>query len=155
MIGGVIWIVYWVGYGMYQGKKIRYMNEIRVQQREERFRNNPNLLDCLVLLDNYYWDFQQQEKALYYGEYCIKLGVDDTRRSWYVHMILAKIYAKNRNLEKACYHIGVALKAAERDKVPESHIKELRIQDLIDSCKNKQNGSVLKTPGKLTDRCQI
>jgi len=139
MTAATIWIVCWIGYGIYQGKKIRHMNEIRVQQREEKFKNNPNLLDCLVLLNNYYWDFQQYEKALYYGDYCIALGVDDTRRGWYVHMLLADIYARNKSLEKACYHINFALRVAEHNKIPESHIEELGMQNLIESCKNRQN----------------
>jgi len=136
MIAGIIWIAYWIGFGIYEGKKVAQMYTLRIQQREDKFRNNPNLLDCLVLLDTYYWELRQYEKALYYGEYCIRLNVEGTRRGWYVHMLLADIYRKdNKNLEKACYHIRLGLEEAKRDNIDENHIKELKLQNLIDICK--------------------
>jgi hypothetical protein len=142
MIVAMTWAVYWIVYGIYKGGQVRHMNELRVQQREDKFKNNPNLLDCLVLLNNYYWDFRQYEKALYYGERCIKLDVDSTRRGWYVHMILADIHAKrNKNMEEACYHIRLGLEKAKRDNIPERNIDELKIQDLIDTCKANEKAS--------------
>ena len=53
-------------------------------------------------------------------------------------MVLADIYAKKKDMEKACYNINVALMEAERDKISESEIKQLGMQSLIDSCKKKQ-----------------
>jgi len=142
-------VVYFINDGVYMGyaahvdnkldaEKIQDMYRVRIEQREERFRNNPNLMDCVILLENYYWDLHEYGKALYYGEYCLRLGVDNTPRAWHVHILLADIYAKNKNWEKACYHFDLALKEAKVNKIPESQFKEFEIQDLVDSCKRKQ-----------------
>ena len=137
-IVATIWIIDYIHFGIHWEKKIRKQNKYYTQRREKSFYDHPNLLDCLVLLDRYYWWSQENDKALYYGEYCTKLGVDKTRRGCYVHMVLADIYAKKKDMEKACYNINVALMEAERDKISESEIKQLGMQSLIDSCKKKQ-----------------
>lgn len=130
-------VAIFIGYGIYVEKKSHLIFETIVSQKVEAFKRKPNLVECLALMDYYYWDFQEYEKAVYYANYCIKLNVNNTRRGWYVHMIIADIASKKRQMKQACYHIKYAMQLAEYHKIPSDKIKVFKLQDLLNSCDKK------------------
>jgi len=125
------------GFGIYQGYKVQQMFIDGVHRREAAFRQEPTLISSLVLMNNYYWDLKQYDKANYYADYCIKLNVDKTRRGWFVHMVKAELAAKNKNLDEACNHLNLALQLAKQFDIPETNFNDFEYQELLNSCTAK------------------
>lgn len=124
-----------VGYGIYEGKRNYRLHEKRIQQKEETFRKNPNLVQCLSLMDVYYWDFHNNDKVLFYAHNCIKLDVDMTQRGWYVHALMADAYWKTGKLRQACDHLNIAFNLDSQQHMTKEAIQELRLKDLLTACK--------------------
>lgn len=125
------------GYGIYEGNRVKQMIMDDVHKKEIAFQEKPNLLHSLVLMDNYYWDYKEYEKANYYADYSIKLGVEQTPRGWYVHMVKADIAARNKKIDEACHDLNLALQMAGQYKIPEDKIKPFTYQELLNTCTAK------------------
>jgi len=125
------------GYGIYEGNRVKRMIMDDVHKNEMAFQEKPNLLQSLVLMDNYYWDYKEYDKANYYAAYSIKLGVEQTPRGWYVHMVKADIASKNKKIDEACHDLSLALQMARQYKISENNIKTFTYQELLNTCTAK------------------
>ena len=141
-------ILAWVAPNIREARRLSQYHEALIQQRRERFENSPTLRDCVVLLNTYYWDYHDQERALAYGRRCIDLGADKTRRGWYVHMLLADIYNRRKDSQSACHHLDIGIKEAEEHKIPEDKVKYIGPPDLMKTCRRQGPSS----QGSATDR---
>jgi hypothetical protein len=119
---------------IYEAYRVRQMIIDDVHEREAAFHQKPDLLHALVLMDKYFWDFKQYEKANYYADYCIKLDVEKTNRGWYVHMVKADIASRNKDIKQACDNLQLALQLADQYKIREGQIKPFKYQDLLNTC---------------------
>lgn len=132
-------VTVFIGYGIYLEKERHRIFETMVARKAEAFKSKPNLIKCLALMDYYYWDFHEYEKAFYYADKCIKLNANNTRRGWYVHMVMADIASKKEQMKQACHHIKYAMQLAEYHKIPEDKIKVFKLQKLLNTCSKDSN----------------
>jgi hypothetical protein len=129
--GGLI-----VGFGVRETRRQKSISEKLYHEREEKFKATPNVIDGLALLQKS-WKRQEYKKTINYAEYCTKVGVDTTDLGWLVHLLMASAQSKTGNPEGACSEANLAVRLAQRDRIPDERLKEYGLKELLDNC-NKE-----------------
>ncbi|HES59256.1 MAG TPA: hypothetical protein ENO18_02400, partial [Caldithrix sp.] len=87
-------------------RKLKKDNEIL--QMQLSFQKKPNVEDSGILMAEYF-NKKDFEKALYYGNKCIELGVNDTRAGFWVNYVMAKIYKETNQYDLANKYLNIAI----------------------------------------------
>jgi len=75
---------------------------------EKSFKNSPNIDDALKLIDRYFY-LEDYNKALFYANECIRLGVNQTPMGYLVNFQMAILYDKIGQQQKAKIHLNKAI----------------------------------------------
>jgi hypothetical protein len=129
LIAGVLLI----GIVVYETNKLKALSEQSFHNREEKFKATPNIIDGMVLMHNS-WERKEYKKTLDYAQYCTKIGIDNTKRAWLVHILMASAYYRTGNQEKACYQANLAMTLAQRDHVPDEYLEHYGLKEVLGSC---------------------
>lgn len=104
----------------------------RYQKIELSFKKNPNIRDGAQLIE-YYFGREDLQKALFYANACIDLGVNNTPVGYNVNFNIAQIYHRLNNMEMATKHLKTAL---ELDKegviIGNNWLKKAGMQELLE-----------------------
>lgn len=122
-----------IGFGVHEANKLKAISEQHYHQREEKFKASPNIIDGMVLMHNS-WERKEYKKTLDYAQYCTKAGIDNTKRAWLVHILMASAHFRTGNQESACYQANLAVTLAQRDHVPNEYLKHYGLKEVLDSC---------------------
>ena len=123
-------------YAEHEEMHIHNISEQLFKQREDKFYKSPNVIDAMALMRKN-WEHKRYNKTIFYAEYCIKYGIDNTDQGWIVHAFMANAYIKLGNNEEACINADMAVKLSQRYNVSDENIKRYRLQDIIKSCNVK------------------
>jgi len=111
----------WIGFNAYNYHfKIIWKHKEERAQRfnsiEKSFNRSPNISDAMQLVDWYYNDKKDIPKALYFGNECIRLGVNETPAGYLANFWLADIYQNTGNKTLARKHLRVAIRL-DKEKI--------------------------------------
>jgi len=130
-------VVLGAGYFFYQQyiHPIETYKEERLQKfinYENSFNEKPNISDAFRLIDWYFNDKKDNEKAIYFGNECIRLGVEKTPAGFLVNYQLSVIHKANNNYMLSKEHLLKALKLDKNNRIIKNEwIKEDGLCDIL------------------------
>lgn len=89
-----------------------------IEKKESAFKKKPTKQLAMKLMDSYLHvtSIKDEQKAIYYGQKAIELGVNDSTYGYLVNLWLSSIYlAKDRS--KFCYYFNKALLLDKEGKI--------------------------------------
>ena len=109
-----LFLVGWGGYFYYQNHykiiwKHQEKREREFREIEQSFTKSPTIKDAGILMDFYHGQ-GNYKKALYFGNECIKLGVNETPIGFSIHYQLALIYKEIGDIDLSRKHLKTALR---------------------------------------------
>lgn len=93
--------------------------EQRYIDYEKSFNKQPNISDAFRLIDWYYNQKKNFEKAIFYGNECIRLGVEEIEipAAFLVNYQLSVIHKANNNFELSKKHLLRALELDDQNRI--------------------------------------
>lgn len=109
----LLFLVGWGGYFYYQTHyKIIWEHQEKREKEfskiEQSFKKNPTIKNAGILMD-YYHGKRNYEKALFFGNESIKLGVNDSPIGYLINYQLASIHKEVGDIDLARRHLKTAL----------------------------------------------
>jgi hypothetical protein len=130
---GLMFVVVFIGiYELY--KTIRAYNRLGIvtlSDKANAFHSAPKISTCISLMDDYI-NLNDYEKGLYYANYCIGLGVDNTPIGWLLHLKMSYVYSIKGDLYRSCNELGVAIKLDKEYMICKGdYLDQLNLRNLL------------------------
>jgi tetratricopeptide (TPR) repeat protein len=105
----------------------------RFQERIKSFEKDPNIDDCVALMNDYLY-LKEYDKAIAYGQSCINIGVEKESPGFIVHLWMAAAYRKKDNFLDAKHHLQRALQLDKKNIIIDNNnIEVYELQDVYQS----------------------
>ena len=101
--------------------------ETRFIERLKFFEENPNINDCVSLMNDY-WYLEEYDQVINMGENCIKLDVENESPMFIVYLWMAAAYNKKEDFGESIKHLERALNLDENNIIENN--KNIQIYDL-------------------------
>ena len=108
-------------------------SRVKLKESEALFNKKPTVYQGAIIVNICYF-LEDYDKAIHYGEWCLRLDANKTSYGHLINLWLAASYLKKGNADEAKRYLSTALALDKTDVLKKTNaINEFELQDIFES----------------------